>query len=134
MEIKKGKGKTNYGAGIEISLSTDEVAMAIYQYLRGNYDVQINGASTILVNNVQLSQYKTHIYVDPSGEVKWGDKLYNGRTGEEVQEEGEAVYYQGDRFLFREGVGTLKLYISEDNDAIILTDNNGKVIKKIESF
>tara|TARA_R110000823_G_scaffold143245_1_gene273422 strand:- start:90 stop:329 length:240 start_codon:yes stop_codon:yes gene_type:complete len=64
MKIKKGKGTTKYGKGVEIKLTGDEVATAIDAYLvaRG---VAVCGARTITVNGELCEDGK--IYVDPSG-------------------------------------------------------------------
>jgi hypothetical protein len=49
MKIKKGKGKTEFGRGVDIKLTGDEVAAAIDAYLvaRG---VSVSGPRTITVN------------------------------------------------------------------------------------
>ena len=81
MKIDYGKGKTEYGPGVEIKLSGNEVARAISAYLvaRG---VHVNGPRTITVNG-ELCDYG-RVYVDPSGFVinKKGEKL-SGRGASE---------------------------------------------------
>ena len=64
MKIKKGKGTTKYGRGVEIKLTGDEVAIAIDAYLvaRG---ICVSGARTITVNGELCEEGE--IYVDPSG-------------------------------------------------------------------
>lgn len=64
MNIKKGKGTTEYGRGVEIKLTGTEVATAINAYLvaRG---VTVSGARTITVNGELCKEGE--IYVDPSG-------------------------------------------------------------------
>lgn len=64
MKIKKGKGTTEYGKGVEIHLSGDEVATAIDAYLvaRG---VAVCGPRTITVNGSLCEEGE--IYIDPSG-------------------------------------------------------------------
>ncbi|MCP5414998.1 MAG: hypothetical protein H6961_10370 [Chromatiaceae bacterium] len=81
MKIDYGKGKTEYGPGVEIKLSGNEIARAISAYLvaRG---VHVNGPRTITVNG-ELCDYG-RVYVDPSGFVinKKGEKL-SGRGASE---------------------------------------------------
>ena len=81
MKIDYGKGKTEYGPGVEIKLSGNEIARAISAYLvaRGVY---VNGPRTITVNG-ELCDYG-RVYVDPSGFVinKKGEKL-SGRGASE---------------------------------------------------
>lgn len=64
MKIKKGKGTTEYGKGVEIKLTGDEVATAIDAYLvaRG---VSVSGPRTITVNGELCEEGE--IYIDPSG-------------------------------------------------------------------
>ena len=76
MEIKYGEGKTEYGPGVEINLSGNEVAIAIDAFLTA-HDIHINGARTIRVNG-ELCQ-KGRIYVDPSGQVREENKEWFGR-------------------------------------------------------
>lgn len=64
MKIKKGKGKSKYGKGVDIKLTGDEVARAIMTYLTAK-GVYISGARTITVNG-ELCQIG-NIYIDPSG-------------------------------------------------------------------
>jgi len=81
MKIDYGKGKTEYGPGVEIKLSGNEIARAISAYLvaRG---VHVNRPRTITVNG-ELCDYG-RVYVDPSGFVinKKGEKL-SGRGASE---------------------------------------------------
>jgi len=64
MEIKYGKGKTQYGPGVEINLTGNEVATAIAAYLTA-HNIHIDGARTIRVNGDLCSTGR--VYVDPSG-------------------------------------------------------------------
>lgn len=64
MKVKYGKGKTEYGPGVEINLTGNEVATAIDAYLVA-HGVHVNGPRTIRVNG-ELCE-KGEIYVDPSG-------------------------------------------------------------------
>lgn len=66
MEINYGKGTTQYGPGIEIKLSGNEIAMAIDAYLVA-HNVYVSGARTITVNGELCENGR--IYVDPSGFV-----------------------------------------------------------------
>jgi hypothetical protein len=80
MEIQFGKGKTKYGPGVQIDLTGEEVAMAIYTYLTA-HNVHIDGTATISVNG-KLCQFGG-IYVDPSARVIANGKEWNGK-GEDV--------------------------------------------------
>ncbi len=64
--VKHGAGKTQYGPGVSIELTGDEVATAIAAYLVA-HDINISGARTITVNG-ELCE-TGHVYVDPSGFV-----------------------------------------------------------------
>tara|TARA_R110001592_G_scaffold347735_1_gene641420 strand:- start:124 stop:363 length:240 start_codon:yes stop_codon:yes gene_type:complete len=64
MKIKKGKGTTEYGKGVDITLSGEEVARAIMTYLTAK-GVYISGARTITVNGELCESGR--IYIDPSG-------------------------------------------------------------------
>jgi len=76
MKIKYGKGKTEYGPGVDIKLEGDEVARAILAYLitKGVY---ITGPLTITVNGKPIEE--GNIYVDPSGRVVTPKKAFEGR-------------------------------------------------------
>lgn len=78
MRIKKGKGTTEFGKGINIKLTGSEIATAIYTYLTA-HDVHIQGAATIRINDELIA--KGSVYIDPSGYVVSNGKKYNGRTG-----------------------------------------------------
>lgn len=60
MEILKGSGKTEFGPGVQINLTGDEVAQAI-----------------LMVNYVKPGG----IYVDPSASVISNEYVWNGRDG-----------------------------------------------------
>ena len=66
MEINYGKGKTEFGPGVQIDLTGDEVCTAIYAYLR-SHNIITTGAVTIRVNGELVEN--CGIYVDPSGRV-----------------------------------------------------------------
>jgi hypothetical protein len=76
MRVKYGKGTTEYGPGVSISLSGDEVATAIAAYLvaRG---VHVSGPRTTSVNGSLCKS--GHIYVDPEGFVIHNGKKISGR-------------------------------------------------------
>ena len=76
MKIKHGKGKTEYGPGVEIKLTGEEVATAISAYLV-DHGVYTSGPRTITVNG-KLCDYG-RVYVDPSGSVVTDGKRYTGR-------------------------------------------------------
>ena len=76
MNIAFGKGKTEYGTGVQIDLTGNEVSRAIYAYLMA-HNVVINGAATITVNG-ELCKYGG-VYVDPSGRVISDGERWNGR-------------------------------------------------------
>ena len=76
MKIKHGKGKTEYGPGVEIKLSGNEVARAINLWLYSQ-GVFVEGARTI--TDVHGLMRKTHVYVDPAGFVVHKGKKLSGR-------------------------------------------------------
>jgi hypothetical protein len=80
MQIYFGKGKTGYGPGVQIDLTGEEVATAIYAYLMAR-NVVIDGAATIRVNDEIIESGS--IYVDPSGRVIANGDGWNGRGHKE---------------------------------------------------
>lgn len=76
MKIKHGKGKTEYGPGVEIKLTGNEVAIAIDAYLVA-HGFYVSGARTITVNGELCESGR--VYVDPSGSVVTDGKRYTGR-------------------------------------------------------
>ncbi len=76
MEVKYGAGMTQFGSGVSIILTGDEVATAIDEYLvaRG---VHVIGPRTVIVNNALCRH--GHVYVDPSGDVIADGIRYSGR-------------------------------------------------------
>jgi hypothetical protein len=80
MNVSFGKGKTEYGTGVQIDLTGNEVAMAIYTYLTA-HNVHIVGAATITVNG-ELCEYGG-VYVDPSGRVIANGEGYSGKGHKE---------------------------------------------------
>jgi hypothetical protein len=78
MEIKKGKGSSEFGPGVEINLSGNELATAIDAYLVA-HGIIIVGPRTIRVNGEMCES--SSIYVDPSGYVNTDSGTIYGRTG-----------------------------------------------------
>ena len=76
MKVNYGKGKTEYGPGVDIELTGEEVARAIYTYLEA-HDVHVRGAATITVNGELCEEGR--VYVDPSGYVISKGVEYLGR-------------------------------------------------------
>jgi len=76
MNIQFGNGRTEYGPGVSIDLTGEEVATAIYAYLTA-HNVHINGPATIRVND-ELCEFG-HVYVDPSGFVVSDGVRWSGR-------------------------------------------------------
>lgn len=76
MKIQPGKGKTEFGPGVIIELTGDEVATAIDAYLVA-HNVYVSGARTINVNGSLCE--KGIVYVDPSGFVITNGKKISGR-------------------------------------------------------
>lgn len=76
MNISFGKGKTEFGTGIQIDLKGEEVVMAIYAYLMA-HNVVVDGAATLRVNGKRIESGE--VYVDPSGRVIENGEGWNGR-------------------------------------------------------
>jgi hypothetical protein len=74
--VKHGDGKTQYGPGVSIELTGDEVATAISAFLVA-HDINISGPRTITVNG-ELCEIG-HVYVDPSGFVVSEGMMISGR-------------------------------------------------------
>jgi hypothetical protein len=85
MKIEYGLGTTDYGPGVSISLTGDEVAVAIDAYLTA-HRVHVVGARTITVNG-QLCEIG-HIYVDPGAFVIAEGRKFSGRGPEETTDAG----------------------------------------------
>ena len=66
MKISYGNGSTEYGPGVNIQLTGDEVAIAIAAWLVA-HGVHVDGARTVTVNG-ELCEFG-RVYVDPSGFV-----------------------------------------------------------------
>lgn len=76
MKIGHGKGTTEYGPGVLIELTGDEVAVAIDAWLVA-HRITVAGPRTIRVND-GLCEAGT-IYVDPSGDVFFEGERISGR-------------------------------------------------------
>ncbi len=76
MKVRYGKGPTEYGPGVEIKLSGDEVASAIHAYLVA-HNIYVQGPRTVTVNGELCEAGR--VYVDPSGSVISDGKKYSGR-------------------------------------------------------
>lgn len=75
MKINYGKCTGEYGSGVQIELTGDEVARAIYSYLVA-HNIHIRGAATVRVNGNLCED--GGVYVDPSGYVVANGKTWNG--------------------------------------------------------
>lgn len=82
MNVDYGNGSTQYGPGVSIELSGDEVAQAINAYLVA-HDVHVYGSRTVTVNGDLCQDGK--VYVDPSGFVIASGKKFLG-SGPEISE------------------------------------------------
>lgn len=76
MIVKYGDGCTEYGPGVSIELTGDEVATAIDAWLVA-HNVYVSGPRTITVNSVLCKS--GHVYVDPSGFVIVNGEKLSGR-------------------------------------------------------
>ena len=76
MNIRYGDGKTEYGPGVSIELTGDEVALAISAWLVAQ-DVHVDGPRTITVNGDLCDDGR--VYVDPEGSVIANGKRFSGR-------------------------------------------------------
>ena len=76
MNAKHGSGKTEYGPGVSIELTGDEVAIAIDAWLVA-HEVYVSGPRTVTVNGELCS--KGRVYVDPSGAVITKGERLSGR-------------------------------------------------------
>ena len=71
MKISYGNGKTEYGPGVDIKLTGDEVAEAIDLWLSLTGRLIVSGPRAVTVNG-RRCEYGL-VYVDPSGSVKSED-------------------------------------------------------------
>lgn len=76
MDVRYGQGRTEFGPGVSITLTGNEVATAIDAFLVA-HGVHVGGARTITVNG-DLCEIG-HVYVDPSGFVVARGERLSGR-------------------------------------------------------
>lgn len=76
MKVKYGHGTTEYGPGVSIELTGDEVATAIDAYLVA-HGIHVDGPRTIRVNGELCKSGR--VYVDPSGFVIADGEKFDGR-------------------------------------------------------
>ena len=76
MNIQHGNGKTEYGPGVAIELSGEDVAIAINAYLVA-HGVHVSGPRTITVNGGLIEGGR--VYVDPAGFVIADGERISGR-------------------------------------------------------
>jgi hypothetical protein len=76
MRVKYGDGPTEYGPGVSIELTGDEVATAIDAYLVA-HGIHVDGPRTITVNGKLCRE--GNVYVDPSGFVIADGEEFSGR-------------------------------------------------------
>jgi hypothetical protein len=76
MDVEYGKGCTEYGPGVNITLTGEEVATAIHSWLVA-HGVHISGARTVTVNGDLCEDGR--VYVDPSGFVIFRGEKIPGR-------------------------------------------------------
>ncbi len=76
MNVKHGDGRTEYGPGVSIELTGDEVATAIDAWLVAQR-IHVSGPRTITVNGELCSSGS--VYVDPSGFVIVNGEKLSGR-------------------------------------------------------
>jgi hypothetical protein len=82
VNVSYGNGRTEYGPGVSIELTGDEVASAISAWLVA-HGVFVFGSRTITVNGDLCESGR--VYVDPSGSVVHdGEKLYGRGPNAEI--------------------------------------------------
>lgn len=74
--VKIGNGSTEFGPGVEITLTGAEVATAIDAFLVA-HRIHVSGPRTIKVNGALCEAGS--IYVDPSGFAVAGGRKFSGR-------------------------------------------------------
>ena len=75
-KVKKGNGKTEFGPGVEVTLTGSEVATAVDAFLVA-HGIHVSGPRTITINGELC--VAGSVYVDPSGFVISSGKKYDGR-------------------------------------------------------
>lgn len=81
--VNYGNGKSEFGPGVEITLTGDEVAGAIDVYLLSQ-KVIVRGARTVSYNG-ELLNNSCRVYVDPSGFVIHKGHKFSGRGYDEKE-------------------------------------------------
>lgn len=76
MRVEYGDGPTQYGPGVSVHLTGDEVATAIDAYLVA-HGLYVSGPRTVTVNGELCDVGE--VYVDPSGFVISEGKKFSGR-------------------------------------------------------
>lgn len=76
MDIKYGNGSSQYGPGVSVEMTGDELAMAVDAWLESQ-GLLIAGPRTVRVNGARCES--AHVYVDPSGAVLARGRHYSGR-------------------------------------------------------
>lgn len=79
MEVRYGPGITEFGPGVQIEMTGDEVATAIDAYLVA-HGICVRGPRTVTVNG-ELCE-SGEIYIDPTGFVIHGGERISGRGPE----------------------------------------------------
>lgn len=79
MEVKYGEGATEFGPGVSIEMTGDEVARAVDAYLVA-HGIHVNGPRTVTVNGKLCETGR--VYVDPIGYVIKDGYRYCGRGPE----------------------------------------------------
>ena len=79
MEVKFGEGTTEFGPGVNIEMTGDEVATAINAWLAA-HGVCVSGPRAVTVNGALCEAGK--VYVDPSGFVVANGERFSGRGPE----------------------------------------------------
>lgn len=81
MIVRFGGGKTEYGPGVAVDLTGDEVVRAISAYLVA-HGVYVDGPRTVTVNGDLCEMGR--VYVDPSGFVVYNGERLTGRGTREA--------------------------------------------------
>ena len=76
MEVKYGEGTSEFGPGVAIEMSGDEVASAVDAYLVA-HGIHVSGPRTVTVNGGLCSVGR--VRVDASGFVIAGGERFSGR-------------------------------------------------------
>ncbi len=80
MKIKKGKGTSEFGKGVEIKLSAKDVCLAIEAYLVTK-NIHYSGSRTMTINGELIK--KGSVYIDPAATLVAKNKGWDCRKGEE---------------------------------------------------